>query len=512
MTAFAQAAVEGGAAGIRADGPQDVAAIREVVAVPIIGIAKRKHDDGKVMITPSFEAARELVEAGADLIALDCTLRGQESGALDRLRRIRTELKVPVLADIATIEEAEAAEQAGADFILTTLRGYTPETEHIHKFDVGFVCELARRLRIPVIAEGRIATPEQAATALDVGAYAVIVGTAITRPDAIVRRFVSEMDRVIRDRGCTIGIDLGATNTKFALAQADGRLLWSGACPTPAMAGQCGLLQHLGDVVDRCLSAAAEEGVPIGAIGVATAGWVDPREGGVIYATGNLPGWSGARIRCELERRSGLPVAVENDANAMAVAERHFGLGRSVDNFLCLTLGTGVGGGCYTGGRLNRGANFLGNAFGHIRIEPNGLPCTCGQSGCLEPYANAAALVRYAGPGFSTAHDVTRAALAGDMAALAAMRTYAGYVARGLATLIHVLDPELIVLSGGIAQDNHLLLEEIDQGLRKLVIGWEKRRLRLELSEVACHGGVIGAAAIASESRAQHAPLQCTKA
>jgi glucokinase len=207
-----------------------------------------------------------------------------------------------------------------------------------------------------------------------------------------------------------------------------------------------------------------------------------------------------------------LPVAVENDANATAVAERHFGLGRSVENFLCVTLGTGVGGGCYTGGRLNRGANFLGSAFGHIRIEPDGLPCTCGQSGCLEPYANAAALVRYAGPGFSTAHEVTRAALAGDMAALGAMRTYAGYVARGLSTLIHVLDPELIILAGGIAQDNGLLLEEIERELRKLVIGWDKRRLRLALSEVACYGGVIGAAAIALEAPAQRARLQLTRA
>jgi N-acetylmannosamine-6-phosphate 2-epimerase/N-acetylmannosamine kinase len=499
IAALAQAAVEGGAAGIRADGPEDIAAIREAVRVPIVGIAKRKHEDGKILITPTFEAARELVQAGADMVALDCTQRGERFGALDRLRRIRSELNVPILADIATLEEAQAAERAGADFILTTLRGYTPDTQHVREFDVHFVSDLARSVGLPVIAEGRITTPRQAASALEAGAYAVIVGTAITRPDVIVRRFVLEMQHPERHSGCTIGVDLGATNTKFALAQADGHLVWSECATTPAMAGQSALLQHLRGAVDRCLRVAADEKVPVTAIGVATAGWVDPREGNVIYATGNLPGWSGAQIRSELERITGLPVAVENDANAMAVAERHFGLGKSTDNFMCLTLGTGVGGGCYTGGRLNRGANFLGNAFGHIRIEPAGLPCTCGQYGCLEAYANAAALVRYAGPGFSTAEDVKCRALAGDMTARGAVRAYAGYLARGLSTLIHVLDPELIVLSGGVAQDNCLLLEDLEEQLGRLVIGWKQRRLNVALSSIACYGGVIGAAAIALE-------------
>jgi N-acetylmannosamine-6-phosphate 2-epimerase/N-acetylmannosamine kinase len=501
LAALAQAAVAGGAAGIRADGPENIAAIRKSVTVPIIGIAKRKQNDGKVLITPSFESARELVEAGADAIALDCTSRGQRLGAFERLQRIRTELKVPALADIATFEEARAAQQAGADYVLTTLRGYTPETEHIREFDVQFVRDLASSLDTPVIAEGRIATPQHAASAIQAGAFAVIVGTAITRPDVIVRKFLSEIERVSQTvKGAyAIGVDLGATNTKFALAKSDGSLLWQGSQETPAMAGRSALLQHLYSVVALCARAAAERGVVPAAVGVATAGWVNPSEGNVIFATGNLPGWSGVEIRSELERTAGLPVAVANDANAMAVAERRFGLGKSVDNFLCLTLGTGVGGGCYVGGRLNQGAHFLGNAFGHIRIERPGLPCTCGQTGCLEVYANAAALVRYAGKSFASAQQVTKAAAAGDAAAWRAMREYAGYLSRGLSTLVHVLDPELIVLSGGIAEGNQLLLEDLEEELAQLVIGWNKRRLRLALSDIACYGGVIGAAAVALE-------------
>ena len=171
LARLAKAAVDGGAVGVRANGAADVAAIRSAVSVPIIGIAKSMQADGRILITPSFESARELVAAGANSIALDCTERGQRFGALDRLARIRTELGVPVLADIATIEEARAAQAAGADFVLTTLRGYTPETQHILDFDAQFVRTLARELETPVIAEGRIGTPQQAATALEAGAF-----------------------------------------------------------------------------------------------------------------------------------------------------------------------------------------------------------------------------------------------------------------------------------------------------------------------------------------------------
>ena len=498
MARMAAAVAGAGAAGIRADGADNVAAIHKAVSVPIVGISKQKQDDGRILITPSFDAARALVQAGAAAIALDCTVRGQSLGALDRLRRIRQELGVPVLADIATLEEAQSAEEAGADFVLTTLRGYTPETEHATEFEPDFVRELVRSLRTPVIAEGRIGTPRQAQRAFEAGAFAVIIGSAITRPDFITRSFIDGFDRVLRNGAdAAIGVDLGSTNTKFAIVRRDGSLVSQHSCPTPALAGRDALLGHIDHIVAQCVDAASHFRIKPAAVGIATGGWIDPNRGRVVYATGNLPGWSGAEIRSELERTAGLPVAVENDANAMAVAERRFGLGRTIENFAAVTLGTGVGGGCYVGGRLSRGAHFLGNAVGHIVVEPGGLPCNCGQAGCLEVYANAAALVRYAGSGFVTAADVVRAACSGDATARSAMRTYAGYLARGLASLVHLLDPELIALSGGIAENNDILLADLYDCMSQLVIGWNRRRLRLELSKIACFGGVIGASAVA---------------
>ncbi|MPY89987.1 MAG: ROK family protein [Luteitalea sp.] len=501
MAGFARAAVAGGAIGIRANGPADIHAIRQAVSVPIIGIQKVPQPSGKTVITPSLEAARPLVGAGADMIALDCTDDGQRNGALTALRRIKAELRVPVLADIATIEEALAAQEAGADFALSTLRGYTPETTQYQTFEPAFIAELVRALRVPVMAEGRIETPQQARQALDAGAFAVIVGSAITRPTEITRRFVAALRHGHQSRNAVwVGIDLGATNTKSALVGSDGTMSHSSSVPTPWNGGREPLLDHLASVADRCLKRAADEGWSAQAIGVATAGWVDSNAGQVVYATELLPGWTGTPIAAELERRLGLPVAAENDANAAAVAENRFGAARGSRDFVCISLGTGVGGGCYIGGRLSRGSHYLGNALGHVCLEPEGLPCSCGQHGCLEVYANAGAVVRYAGdPSLDTAEKVIDAARSGSPAAREALRVHARRLARGCASIIHVLDPQMLVFSGGLTENNPFLVADLEKELRPRVSVWSLRRLHLCLSRLGYAAGVLGAASVAME-------------
>lgn len=130
------------------------------------------------------------------MIAMDVTARGRRFGAIERLGRVRRDLKFPVMADIATIDEAMAAADAGADAVLSTMRGYTDDTAHIGTFDREFIRDLVRQSPVPVIAEGMIETPEQARAALDAGAYAVIVGSAITRPVTIARRFARALENV----------------------------------------------------------------------------------------------------------------------------------------------------------------------------------------------------------------------------------------------------------------------------------------------------------------------------
>jgi glucokinase-like ROK family protein len=498
---FARAAVEGGAAGIRANGLDDVQAIRQAVNVPIIGIWKAQHDDGEILITPSFETARQLVAAGADLIALDCTARGERYGALERLRQIKNELGVPVLADIATVQEAVRAAEAGADAVLSTLRGYTRETRHVKTFEPAFIAELVRAVSVPVIAEGHIQTSRELRAALDAGAFAIIIGTAITRPEMITRGFVSTLERrryLHESEHVFVGIDLGGTNTKYGLVTAQGELLFHSAAPTPWKDGRDALLSHLQQTVSACLQEARRRTRKPEAIGLATAGWVDPGSGQVVYATENLPGWTGANPGACLREAFGLPVAVENDANALAVAEKHFGAAKAVSDFVCITLGTGVGGGCYINGRLNHGPHFFANGLGHIPIEPEGRLCTCGLAGCLETYTNASALVRYAASGnYTSGEQVIAAANAGDFIAVQAIQTYAKYVAMGCAAIVSLLDPELLILAGGIAQNNPLLLSAVTDELAKRVTAWQQRKLRVEFSSLGYSAGVLGAAAVA---------------
>jgi glucokinase len=296
-----------------------------------------------------------------------------------------------------------------------------------------------------------------------------------------------------------MGIDMGGTSTKFGLVSNQGELLCHSSTPTPWNEGRDALLEHLKQTAATCLQEAQARAVAPEAIGLATAGWVDPHAGQVVFATDNLPGWTGASPGAYLRQAFGLPVAVENDADALAVGEKHFGAARAESDFVCITLGTGVGGGCYVGGRLNRGRHFFANAIGHIPIEQAGLPCTCGLNGCLEAYTNARALLRYAEKGnFNSAEEVIASANAGDLAARRAILTLAKYLAIGCASIVQLLDPELLVLAGGLAQNNPLLLSALAENLAQRVTVWRQRKLRIAASSLGYSAGVLGAAAVAA--------------
>ena len=197
MRAMALAAIQGGARGLRAEGVADIAAIRAVTDLPIIGLLKRDDPGYDVRITPDFDAAQAVLAAGADIVALDCTLRPRHGAPIAALlHRIRTELGVPIMADIATDAEAEAAIGWGVDYVGTTLAGYTAQTHTIPPGpDIGLVERIARRGTVRVIAEGRYDMPDQVAHAFAAGAHAVVIGTAITNPREITRRFVAATPR-----------------------------------------------------------------------------------------------------------------------------------------------------------------------------------------------------------------------------------------------------------------------------------------------------------------------------
>jgi N-acylglucosamine-6-phosphate 2-epimerase len=188
---IAVSVLRGGAAGLRANGAEYIAAFRKETALPIIGISK-DFKDGAPLITSDFAAALALAQAGADIIGMDCT--ASRPALMEPwpqlLSRIQIELAKSVLADIATLDEALAAEQAGADAVATTMFGYTPETAGNRSVNWSLVEQLARSLQVPVIVEGHIRQPEELRRAFDAGAFAVVVGAAITQPEAITARFV----------------------------------------------------------------------------------------------------------------------------------------------------------------------------------------------------------------------------------------------------------------------------------------------------------------------------------
>lgn len=199
MPLMAVAAKQAGAAGIRTNSKRDVEEIRKVVDLPIIGLIKKSYDGFPQYITVTMKEIDELVEAKADIIALDCTMRERpEAKTINEfIKKIKEKYPdILLMADISTFEEGVNAEKAGVDFVGTTLSGYTPYSKKSDGPDFNLVENLAKILRIPVIAEGKVHEPKQAKKMLELGAFAVVVGGAITRPLEIAQRFVKEIDTV----------------------------------------------------------------------------------------------------------------------------------------------------------------------------------------------------------------------------------------------------------------------------------------------------------------------------
>ena len=195
IAAIAQASVNQGAVGVRIDTPAHVVAVRSRVSVPIIGLWKQQIPGFDVYITPQFEQARAIAVAGADVIAIDATLRQRPDGETVRslIAQIHQDLGKPVMADVDTLEAGIAAAEAGADLVGTTLYGYTAETRDRLPPGFDLLAQLVDRLSVPIICEGGVASPQMAQQALKLGAYAVVVGTAITGIDALVKAYCAEI-------------------------------------------------------------------------------------------------------------------------------------------------------------------------------------------------------------------------------------------------------------------------------------------------------------------------------
>jgi glucokinase len=280
----------------------------------------------------------------------------------------------------------------------------------------------------------------------------------LAAPPSTPRR---ERGFVISDgAGRLLGIDIGGTKVALAVGERDGTLLARRRRPTEPSGDARADLRRLADDVRALLGEARLTTRDVACIGVSVPGPFDP-EAGRLLAPPNLPGWDGAPVRDVLGSELGLPVVLENDANAAALAEWRFGAGRGFSHLVYLTMSTGIGGGLILDGRLYRGRNAAAGECGHVPIVPDGELCACGMRGCLEAYAGGAAwatrLRRIApedgrvaalagGRDRARPEHVVTAAREGDAFALAEMERFNGYVARGIAALVFALAPEVVVL------------------------------------------------------------------
>ena len=503
---IALACLQGGAGGLRLNGAECIAAIRPDTNVPIIGL-KKAYLGGRLRITPDFAAAAELAHAGADIIALDCTDQVWPGGEpwQQLIKRIHQELHLPVMADIATLEDARAAAAAEADMIGTTLCGYTEQTAHAHGFSWSLLADVIRETGRPVVAEGNISTPEEARRAIAAGAWCVVVGSAITRPGIITADFARAMRRWQKS-GSAIGVDIGGTWIKAGFVDQEGCIRFPVRVPTGARGGREAIAAATAEAIDQVLRSARKEGFePIG-LGIASAGVIDVSRGTVFAATENLPGWTGFDLCGFAEKRFHLPTCVENDAHAAVLADMHFGFARHLKNFVVITIGTGVGGGIVVDRKLIRGQHGFAGSFGHTTIRQNGRPCTCGRAGCLEAYVSASALARefkdrsYADVDTEAlaeadmAWKVSQLADAGDPIARQAYFAMAGYLAEGIASLFNVVDPEAIMVAGGLVEGKPWFTAEVEkQVAHKLHFG-ALRGPRIQLAATMNEAGVLGAA------------------
>jgi glucokinase len=307
-----------------------------------------------------------------------------------------------------------------------------------------------------------------------------------------------------------IGVDIGGTKVAAGVVDVDGNVLAHARRPTPSRSPQ---------EVEAVIGALVEElraEHEIVAVGIGAAGIIDEGRSTVRYAP-NLA-WRDEPLKAALEEFIDVPVVVENDANAMAWAEHRFGAGRGEGDLVCLTVGTGIGGGLVLGGRLFRG-HFGGAAeFGHLQLVPDGRRCGCGQCGCLEQYCSGRALLREAReiadvdpvygarllelgngrPEGITAEQVTQAAREGDPAAVEALGLMGVALGQGLADLAAALDPGMFVIGGGVADAGELLLAPAREAFAARLTGSASRpHARIVHAQLGNDAGLVGAADLA---------------
>jgi glucokinase len=304
-----------------------------------------------------------------------------------------------------------------------------------------------------------------------------------------------------------VGVDLGGTNIKAGLVSQDGKVLYRTKIATEGKQGPEKVADRIAKVALDCAGHATGGKKNVLGVGIGSPGPLDMKNGVVVVAP-NLPGWVNIPLRSMIEKRTGLPCTLENDANAAGLAEQWVGAGKGSDSVVIFTLGTGIGGGIVLNGKVWHGFSDVAGEIGHMSIHPDSPDCNCGSKGCIEAYASATAMVRRMRETIAkgvktslaekkdslTSKDIYEAALAGDEAACENMRMTGFYLGVAIVNILHVLNPEVVVMSGGVAAAGDLLMKPIKEVVETRAMEACRKGVKICWAVLGDDAGVIGAA------------------
>jgi len=325
----------------------------------------------------------------------------------------------------------------------------------------------------------------------------------------------------MKSAGYHLGVDLGGTTIAAALLDAEGHIIQETLIPTLAQEGHEAVIARMAELIQRVISEAGVDLADVGSIGIGVPGVLDIEKGLTLFLP-NLPGtWPRVPLALRIKQAVGLPTFLLNDVRAFTLGEKTYGAGRNVDNMVCLAIGTGIGGGIVVNGQLYLGLDGTAGEVGHQIIDMYGPPCGCGSHGCLEAFASGPAIatmaVRAIKQGLTTIigqlvdYDLNRitpevvcqAAKRGDRVAIDIFERAGFYLGVGIANLITILSPQMVVIGGGVAQAGELLFAPIRRTVAERVRVTPLEKVKIVPAELGRVAGVVGAAVWARQRLAE---------
>ena len=305
-----------------------------------------------------------------------------------------------------------------------------------------------------------------------------------------------------------IGIDVGGTNVKIALVSDQGKIIYSNTIPTRAEMGYEYTINSMKDAIRELLKETKHAPKDIEGIGFGFPGQIDCQNG-IVRLAPNIPGWINVPIAEIMEKEFGISVRVDNDVRTATLGELNYGAGVGCQNLVCITVGTGIGSGLVVNGKLVRGASNAAGELGHIKLNMQGGPlCGCGDRGCLEAYASGPSIVamaeEYIKGGKTTKYrelanpDITPyivavAAKEGDPVARQIFRIMGEYIGMGLTSVVNLLNPEKIIIGGGVADAGDILFDPIKETIQKRAMVIQRDAVEIVPAQLGNTAGVIGA-------------------